>query len=479
MAQQEANCSVGNCEIYPAGFVQRREWMLYKIKHNHHPANPGLSFELDGFDDSLFQRVIDLMVERHEILRTTLKVIGGELKQVVHNAANFPVGFTFYDITKKTEEQRQGFIDHIKVFQYSMPFNFEFGPLFRILVIRKDDRQVEAFIFFSHVIFDLHSTDIFRNDAAKIWGALVRGSAPVFSGEQAQYKTYSDFENRLLNTALGEPYREYWKEQLAQEYQRLLIIDEARWNAYFDYHRGKIETVKKKIMSLPFYDLQFIAPVVLMYKEERGGSLRYVYNNETFKNIQEFKKNCNSSLTSLLIASLILAFNRLSGQELFVFSTFVPRKNNGAHKNIIGWLTTNCTGIFDIRQNTNAGAFLAYIDEQLFQLSRHSIYPAETLDHGSDVPMSSLVPVYLIAQEVEHIPDVDVQNSGIISHEYENSNCYQYLAVHLSMSSNACSVNIIYNNFLFPPKLIEQIVGEQESCINSVARNMLWSEITI
>ncbi len=419
------------------------------------------------------------MVERHEILRTTLKVMGGGLKQVVHNADDFPVGFTFFDLEKKNPEQREKFISHTKVFQYCMPFNFEYGPLFRIFVLRKNEKQFEVLIFFHHVIFDLDSAKIFRRDATKIWASLIQGNSPVFSNKPVQYNAYSSLENRLLNTAFGDPHKKYWEKQLTQKFQRLLIIDKAKWDSYFDKHIKKIEEVKKKIISLPFYDLRFIASVVLKYREENVGALHYVYNRRTFKNILEFRKNRNSSLLSLLIASLILTLNRLSGQESFVFATFVPRKTDGDYKNTIGWLSTGGICFFDINENRSTSDFLDYIDKQLFLLSTHNMYPFEVLDYRSKVPIGSLIPLWLTTKEIESSPDIDDENSGVVSHIYENSSTYQELSLWLFITGNSCSVKMFYNNFLFSPNVIEQIISEQEVTINSIVRDILPAEIAV
>src|ERR1043165_7841620 len=84
--------------VFDAGYVQRREWMLYKIRPDHYPFNVPYNLTVASFDRELVQKGLDRIVERHEILRTTLKAVDGRLKQVVHSPESYPVHLSFFDI---------------------------------------------------------------------------------------------------------------------------------------------------------------------------------------------------------------------------------------------------------------------------------------------------------------------------------------------------------------------------------------------
>src|SRR6187399_1646991 len=148
--------------IFDAGFVQVREWMLYKIREDHYPLNVVLSFESDRFDKDIFQSVIDQLIYRHEILRTTLQVIDGCLKQVIHHYGDYPVKAESFDVTGMGTAEKQRFLEDRKLLLACMPFNFEFGPLFRVSVFKLGDNRWEICWAFHHVIFDSYSASVFR-----------------------------------------------------------------------------------------------------------------------------------------------------------------------------------------------------------------------------------------------------------------------------------------------------------------------------
>ncbi len=201
--------------VYPAGFVQRREWMLYKISDDHYPLNIGLDFAFDAFDPAAFREVIDRLVQQHEILRTTLRVVDGSLCQVLHPLAEYPVPITCFDLRKKEPLAQEMFIREKKLLQLKLPFNLEYGPLFRGCAFRKREEQWEVSLVFHHVIFDQRSGSVFSRDAFRIWESLSRGVEPHFPPDRVQYKSYAAFENRLLDEDGGGAHQQYWEQQLA------------------------------------------------------------------------------------------------------------------------------------------------------------------------------------------------------------------------------------------------------------------------
>lgn len=478
MNKEENSLPANDFEAYESGFVQRREWMLYKIRPDHYPFNIPVIIELDMFERNLFQNVINLIVKKHEILRTTLKVIDKKLMQIVHRAENFPVNFTLLDLTKKNEENKKSFIEKTKIVQCALPFNFEYGPLFRITVFAKGEQQYEVLIVFHHVIFDARSVEIFKKDAAELWNMEIGESPPVVFDRKAQYRKYTAFENELLNTPLGDEYREYWKNQLIKKIQRLQLIDENNWDLHLSNLVQKVKEVKNKIFDLPYYDERFIASVIRRYRGENAGVLNYFYNSKTFEHILEFRENSNNSLFSLFIASFLLTFNKLSGQENFVFDIPASRKIVADYKHIIGWLLAGGICSFDINENKNISIFLDYVDKQLYLLSSHCIYPFEALGQESDdIPVGSNLPIFLTLTEMQDFPGANVQRKGIANHEFESTLCYQDIAIFLYLSNNSCSVEIVYNNFLISPKIIEKLVCEQEIAINSIVENVFTQKL--
>lgn len=462
-----------NAQFYEAGFVQRREWMLYKIREDHYPMNIQLAFDLNTFDHDSFQKVIDLLVEKHEVLRTTLKVIDGSLNQVVHDSEHFRVKYAFFNVIERDEAGKKTILKEKMYIQYHLPFNIEYGPLFRITVFSLSETNYKVSLVFHHVIFDQYSIEIFRNEAAQFFRVLNGEDMLRTRMERVQYRTYSAFENELLDTELGDAHRAYWRAQLSRFEPGLAIIEKTRWSTYYDKLGKKVQAVRKKVFSLSSFDHRFIASVVRRYESSHAGMLQYQYTADTFQNILEFRRKCNSSLHAVFVAGFLIGLQKLSGQKLFVIDIPASRRVDGKYKHIIGWLAAGGICIFDMNENLSTSYFLDYIDRQLYLLAQHCIYPFETLSYESEIPAGSTVPIFFNLTEASSNESNNTAKEGILMHSYEGDYAYQNLDIWINVYTNSCNAMLKYNNFLISPRIIEQLIATQEVSMNRLIQDVL------
>ncbi len=470
----------GGAQLLDAGFVHRREWMLYKISDDHYPLNINLNFELDRFDRPLFQKVMDKLVERHQILRTTLRVADGRLKQVIHAPSDFRVDFAYFDLREESPGEQERFIGSRKLIQMFRPFNFEFGPLFRVLVFAKSNNRYEVEAVFHHAIFDQYSVHVFIKDAVAIWQAVYEGTVENLVLGEGQYQSYARYENELLETAAGDPYRQYWQEQLTGDVPRLQIIAQDKWDAYYESHRQKVEEVRKRLAELPFYDRRFLGSVVRRFRPGKAGMLDYQYGQETQQNIVDFKRHTNSSTHAFFIASFLAALHQLSGQEVFAFDFPGSRRTDGDFKNTIGWLAGG--GICFFRANQQSAAeLIAHVDRQLFLLARYCAYPFEAAAPEAEVPIGSAVPVFITLTETDaEAGSAPATPKGMITGIKQHGGAaHQDLALFINLHPRTCTVKIIYNSFLFSPELVEKIARAQEASLNNLSEAVLAASTTI
>src|SRR6185503_13879724 len=75
---------VGREGPLPLSFAQQRLWFLNRLEPDNPFYNMPLALRLDGsLDTSALARSIEVIVERHEVLRTTFKLLDGQSLQVI------------------------------------------------------------------------------------------------------------------------------------------------------------------------------------------------------------------------------------------------------------------------------------------------------------------------------------------------------------------------------------------------------------
>src|SRR5579864_9512384 len=78
--------------IFPATVAQHRFWLLDQIQPGNPALNVPLAARLTGrLDVELLERVVNEVAKRHEILRTSFRVIDGNLAQVIHSKKEIPL----------------------------------------------------------------------------------------------------------------------------------------------------------------------------------------------------------------------------------------------------------------------------------------------------------------------------------------------------------------------------------------------------
>ena len=372
-----------------AGFVQRREWMLYKIKPDHSPANISFRIEMDSWSLPLFNEIILRMVERHEILRTTLKVVDGVLKQVISPADEFLPEIILLNPNQSSKQDISEFIrQKVEVYSF-LPFNFEFGPLFRILVFERSPGDHQIWFIFHHLIFDQHSIGIFIEESIEISKAVTEGRLPRLPKDIVQYREYTALENALLETEKGDKYRDYWERSLADGLPRLHIINNSSHNEDMARFEQRSREVRARIGQLHMIDERFIGSAIRRYRTEEGGRLIVQYSSEMFRRINVYREEGKNGLLSLFVGSLSLALYGLSGQTKFAFDIPAAKRVSPKFNRTIGWLTGGGPCCLDIGECLSATALLQHVDEQLWLLSKYCIYPYESVYYRNDPPSGS------------------------------------------------------------------------------------------
>ncbi len=457
-------------KVYDTGFVQRREWMLYCLRPDRAPFNFATSADLETLDLSILERSVRLVMQDNEILRTTLRLVNGRLMQVVHATGDFPMDLMYYDVSEMTGPEREGFCRTRINAALASPFDFESGPLFRILVIKRGTANFKLHVTFNHVISDVHSQKLFREEVMKKYNMAKNGLHDVSKSAESQYYKYSNFENELLNNSRGDKHRRYWEDKLVYGVPGVDIVSRDRWNDYQMRYMSRVTDVKQKIRGLPFYDERFMGSVIRRYQPEEAGELVYIFEPDIFDKFIRYVEKGRNGVLSFLVAALLRVFNRLCGQTRFVFEIVGSNRVEPRYVQTMGWLASGGPCYFNFSHDLSAEEFLEYIDQELFLLSRNCVYPFEAAGYKTDPPPGSRMPLLLILTEYPN--DIDISKSGIISSKPLGGQCYQELSFFLALHKNALALNLFYNVSLFDESQIRVLLDEFSVCMEQLLKEI-------
>jgi len=120
----------GPTYIHPASLAQQRLWILDQLQAKNSGYNVHLGLWLRGsLDLTALHSSIQEMVNRHDSLRTALRLEGKKLQQVVADTCNVAIPIT--DLTGVADPTAEAY--QLARREVMQPFDLGKAPLFRVL----------------------------------------------------------------------------------------------------------------------------------------------------------------------------------------------------------------------------------------------------------------------------------------------------------------------------------------------------------
>ncbi|HJP95194.1 MAG TPA: condensation domain-containing protein [Pyrinomonadaceae bacterium] len=206
-------------ERAPLSIQQHRQWLL--LEKERQPSFYNNIVRLKGSLDALaFCRAFDEVVNRHEIMRTTLVVENGQPVQVIHppRESNLP----FKDLSGLATDAREQYLAQLSAEQVR-PFDLAQGPLFRATLLRFAEEEHVLLFTLLHLVADYWSIKVMISEISTIYRALIEGKAASLPELPIQYGDYAWWQQQPSEQARLNEELEYWRPRL-QDYSGVLQL---------------------------------------------------------------------------------------------------------------------------------------------------------------------------------------------------------------------------------------------------------------
>lgn len=176
----------------PASASQRRMWFMELVV----PGTPQhhLPFALEVFGDldiAALQLSLDVVVDRHESLRTVFLDVRGELRQLVGGPRAV---VALIDVPSGPDVDLHAILRE----QVSAPFDLARGPLLRLAAVRRAPGLHVLVFVLHHIIADNLSLGLFAREIAEVYRAFGARGAPTLARPPWQYADFAIAEARWL-----------------------------------------------------------------------------------------------------------------------------------------------------------------------------------------------------------------------------------------------------------------------------------------
>ncbi len=226
---QDTASSHGSPIAYrPASLSQRRMWVIQQFHPESVAYNITAPLRLRGtLDLPLFERALNLLISRHEGLRTQFTLRDREPVQLI--LPQLSAQLEVIDLQGLKDSEREEAARQTASTFMARPFDLAVAPLYRVCIMQLRENEHVLLWVFHHAIADNWALTVLSRDAMQIYAGLLQGKTdPGDMGLPpltVQYTDYAAWQRGEAATAAREGHLDYWTHRLQGLTDLLLPTD--------------------------------------------------------------------------------------------------------------------------------------------------------------------------------------------------------------------------------------------------------------
>ncbi|MGH7853180.1 MAG: condensation domain-containing protein, partial [Candidatus Binatia bacterium] len=420
----------------PLSFAQQRLWFLHKLDPNLTAYNMPAGYRIRGpLNISPFERALDQIIQRHDILRSAIVEIAGEPAQQIlaESHLNVPV----IDLTTLPPEQVEREVARYSNEDAEQPYDLTMAPLMRAKILRLGDEEHVILLNFHHIVCDGSSLAVFYRELAAVYESLLEGREPALARLPVQYADFALWQRQSHEDGLFQPQAEYWKEQLGNGLRSLeLPTDWAR--------------------------------IVSSY---RGGKVTQRLSRELTLALKQLARKEHVTLFMILLAALKILLSRLAGQNDIVVGSTIAGRNRPELEGLIGFFINALALRTDLSGNPEFVELLERVREVCLDAYAHQDLSfervVEDLNPERDLSRN---PIFQVLFNMADISDRDLKLAGCATTKLNRAapGAKFDLVVHAPQIDDCMELALVYNADLFAEARARAMLGQWSHLLSQI-----------
>lgn len=257
---------------FPASYAQGRLWLIDRMTPGSTAYNMVASLALPpGAGPETVDAALSRVAGRHEALRTSFDLEGGQVVQRIHADARIPLAVH----RGATADEASAALSSLA----AAPFDLGVAPLARAFLAVGEGGPPVLTLVIHHIVADGETLRILAEDLLAALAAEMAGVSPHLPAAPIEYADYAVWQRRNLEGPRRDRLVRYWTERLA----------------------GLPE------VALPF-DRERGGP-------PRGGVERFRIEAETATRLRAIARQAHTTLFGVLLTAYAAVLSRVSGQR--------------------------------------------------------------------------------------------------------------------------------------------------------------------
>ncbi|QLE40068.1 amino acid adenylation domain-containing protein [Nostoc sp. C052] len=432
--------SVSREQPLPLSFAQQRLWFLDQLEGENCVYNVPFFWQIKGFlNISALEQAIKEIVQRHEVLRTSVCIVDESPIQVIH--PHLQLTMQVLDWRQLTEENQLSKAQQLAKEELQQPFNLSNPPLLRVKLLQLSDQSNLLLLVIHHIVCDGWSIDIFRRELFSLYTAFCTGEPSPLTELTLQYADFAHWQRQWLQGKVLETQLNYWQKQLAAV-PPLLELPTDRTRPSVQSFRGRSEFLK--------------------------------LNQDLTQKLKRLSQESGTTLFMTLLAAFTLLLSRYSGQEDIIVGSAIANRNRRETETLIGFFVNTLA----LRTNLQGNPTFLELLERVKQVT------LDAYDH-QDLPFEKLVDELGLERSLSHHPlfqvafgvqtqtqqQLEINGLTLTRFTWENTTTLFDLSLIFRETPQGLTGEWEYGTDLFEAKTIQRMAGNFAVLLQGIVDN--------
>lgn len=415
--------------FYNLSHAQERLWLEQQLDPKSIAYNMPVAYYLNGdLVVAYLQAAFSSLIQRHESLRTSFRIIEGEVRQVVgpYHEHKYPLNFDDLSGLEDAERSAKILVQN----QIKTVFNLIEGPLLKANLWKIEEKKYVFALTIHHIISDGWSMQVMIDEILTYYEAHIRREADKLSPLRIHYKEFANWQHRHFMSEGLVYHRNYWMQEFEEPALPLILPT--------DYDRPGIKSFNGDVA------------VVTLGKEHT-------------KRLKQISAVHKGTLFVTLLSFVEVLLYKYTGQKDITIGTPSHGRNHPELKDQIGVYLNMLPLRVNLVDDFSFKDLLEVVKRKVFSAYEHEIYPfdklVEDLVLERDLSRSPLFDVVVQFEETYFTARKEIRFDAIKADSFRFDfpiSKYDLLFYFKELEDDTLNIVINYNTDLFKKKTIDE-----------------------
>jgi amino acid adenylation domain-containing protein len=368
----------------PLSFAQERLWLVDQLQPGNPAYNVPQLVDIRGpLDIAKLRRSLELVVERHEGLRTAFPAADGRPSQRIQPSVRVEIPVT--DLSGSPDAGRDAVLQPLLLDEIRRPFDLARGPLFRARLFKLGPDFHRLALTLHHIVSDDWSRGILTRDWTSLYASLVTGTPAGLPELKVQIADFADWQRRWMTEEVLERELAFWKRAL-----------------------GTLENGTPPVLGFP---TDRPRPAVMDFA---GGRVSLLLPAGLTERLNELCHREGLTLFMAGMAAVQLLLGRAAHQEQVSVGTPIAGRNRAEVEDLIGFFVNTLVVRSDFSGNPTFREYLRRVRQLTLEIFEHQETPLEKIVEALQPERTrSHAPLFQAVFAMQNVPFRALQVAGL------------------------------------------------------------------